>query len=53
MEFFNAEDAEITPRAQRFISYFLCVLGANSVFSAFNRPMLLSTLPSRNGNDDR
>ena len=36
MEFFNAEDAEITPRAQRFISYFLCVLCANSAFSAFN-----------------
>ena len=38
MEFFNAEDAEITPRAQRFISYFLCVLCANSAFYAFNRP---------------
>ena len=38
MEFLNAEDAEIAPRARRFISYFLCVLGAFSVFSAFNRP---------------
>ena len=38
MGFFNAEDAEITQRAQRaqrFISYFLCVPGANSAFSAF------------------
>ena len=39
MEFFNAEDAEITQRAQRFILYFLCVLCVESASLAEYSPL--------------
>ena len=44
MIFFNAE---ITQRAQRSISYFLCVPGAVSASSAFNPPVKHSPFQER------